>query len=234
MAVAEIILNFLFPRRCVSCGKVGAYLCPHCLSKIILVETPICPVCERPAIGGATHPVCQTRYSLDGLISISAYDGPMRIAIKRLKYRPWISDLGENLVSLIIFYLREKNLADWLISGKVVLVPVPLYKDRQRERGFNQSEILGKLLAQKLSLSFWAGLLLRNRNTKPQAELKGKERQENIKNAFAVNHNSQFIIHNSNILLIDDIWTTGSTLRTCAQVLKRAGFKRVWALTLAR
>lgn len=230
------ILDFLFPRRCVSCGKLGAYLCPACVSKITYTKTPVCPVCERPAIGGATHPGCQTRYALDGLISVAVYEGPIKVAIKRLKYKPWISDMAEKLTEIIVSHLKQNLSIYRYIDKKPAVVPVPLYKKRERERGFNQAALLGKLLAEKLNLEFCPDFLIRQKNTKPQVELKGEERQENIKDAFVINRNSIRRIgrRNSKFLLIDDVWTTGATLRSCGNVLKRAGFKNVWALTLAR
>lgn len=230
--IFSALLDLFFPRRCVACGTLGAYLCPRCFSIARIIEHQVCPVCERPAVGGATHPRCQSRSSLDGLTSICVYEGPVKAAIHRLKYRPWTADLGELLAKIIV------KQGDWRFLAKDremwMAVPVPLHPSRQRERGFNQSEILGRLFAHRLDLKFYPDLLVRVRKTKPQAELKGKEREQNIKEAFKIDPNSQFLIHNSQVLLIDDIWTTGATLKTCGQVLKKAGFGKVWALTLAR
>lgn len=228
------ILDFLFPRRCVSCGKFGSYLCSNCLSQISFIKESVCPVCERSAIGGVTHPGCQTRYSLDGLTSVCVYDGPIKKAIKRLKYKPWISDLGETLASLIFTYLQENTSANQFLNTKPTIIPVPLHSSRERQRGFNQSALLGKLVAREFNLGFTPNLLIRTEKTRPQVELKGKDRLENIRDAFAINKNSEFRIHNSAILVIDDVWTTGATLRACTNVLKRAGASKVWALTLAR
>lgn len=230
------ILDFIFPKCCVSCGAFGIFLCQKCLAKVKFIELPICPVCERPAIGGATHPGCRNRYSLDGLISACVYDGPIKAAVKRLKYKPWITDLGEILVDSVIKYLRENTSINYLIKVKPTVVPVPLHSSRERERGFNQSALIGKLLAQKLNLEFCSDLLCRHKKTKPQAELKGKERLENIMGAFSISPKFPNILISQypNILLLDDVWTTGATLRACGGVLKRSGVKNVWALTLAR
>lgn len=230
----DFFLNLLFPKLCVSCGVFGSYLCQNCAAKIKFIETPICPVCERSAIGGATHPGCQTRNSLDGLISACVYCEPIKAAIKRLKYKPWITDLGEILTSLILKYIQTNNSINYLIELNPVIIPVPLHKNRERQRGFNQSEILGRLLAEKLNLKVIPNLLVRHIITKPQADLEGKERLKNIRGAFSLIQNSQFMIHNSNVLLIDDVWTTGATLRACGGLLKAGGAKKVWTLTLAR
>lgn len=264
----EFLLNILFPRRCVSCGKIGRYICSRCRSIIRIIEQNqhVCPVCERAAIGGETHPKCETKYSLDGLTSFFVYDGPIKKAIKELKYK-FVTDLARELISLInwvdgdeFFHptlstsilqsshstqaIKSKGVAVSVGLSKIVtrrpfadyvLISVPLHQSRFNWRGFNQAEILGKMIAEKLEISFVPNLLIRKRATKPQVELKGKERKENIIGAFAVNPRYSDICHPaSDILLFDDVWTTGTTLRTCGRVLKEAGVKRVWGLTLAR
>ncbi len=185
-------------------------------------------MCERPAVDGVIHPGCQTRYSLDGLVSFFRYDGPVKAAIKRLKYKPYLTELAEMLVKEVTSNRLVGNRFD-----NFTVVPVPLHPRRQRERGFNQAALIGKAVAKELGLQFIDDVLKRTRNTKPQVELKGKERRENIKDAFIISPNI-LISQYPNILLVDDVWTTGSTLRTCGNVLKRNGAKKVWAMTLAR
>lgn len=222
------ILDFLFPRRCVSCGRLGKYICPKCSSIIQIIESQVCPVCERPAIKGATHPGCKTRYSLDGLTSIWVYEGPIKKAIKELKYQ-FVTDLAKELISL-----TPSRWPNRLLEGECyVLTSVPLHWWRQCWRGFNQAEILGKMMAEKLGIKFVPELLVREKSTRPQVELRGKQRRENIADAFSVSPNILVSSYPS-ILLFDDVWTTGATLRTCGNILKRAGAKMVWGLTLAR
>ncbi|MBI2036255.1 ComF family protein [Candidatus Microgenomates bacterium] len=230
MSYLSFFLDFLFPKRCVNCGKLGVYLCLQCQFIIKPVILPICPMCERQAVDGVTHPGCQTRYSLDGLISFFRYDGAVKAAIKRLKYKPYLSELAKILLPPALNGRENKESRGF--AGFVV-VPVPLHPRRQRERGFNQADLIGKAVAEKLGLQFVDGALKRIRNTKPQVELKGKERRENILNAFIISPNI-LISQYPNILLVDDVWTTGSTLRTCGNLLKRAGAKKVWTMTLAR
>lgn len=184
-------------------------------------------MCERQAIDGITHPGCRTRYSLDGLVSFYRYNGPVKAAIKRLKYKPYLSDLVTILVNGDF-----NNEAMQQFSNDFTVVPVPLYPQRERERGFNQAALLGKVIADRLKLPFQDHLLKRTRNTKPQVELKGKDRRENVVDAFAVNKNYTLYAKRY-VLLVDDVWTTGSTMRVCANVLKRAGAKKVWAITIA-
>jgi len=221
-------LDLLFPKRCVSCNRLGSYLCHQCLSKIKFVEYQICPTCQRPSITGATHPKCQTKYSLDGLISITKFEGPIRIAIHKLKYK-WISDLGETLVSLILDNLWKQKA---LPADKFTVVPVPLAPKREHWRGFNQAALLGKIIAQKLEFDFSDSLIIKIKETKPQVELKARERRDNVAGVFKVGVKEE--AEDGNFLLVDDMTTTGATLRSCGLVLKRTGALKVWALTLAR
>lgn len=224
-----MLLDFLFPRRCLGCGQWGRYFCQNCLKIIKPIEKQICPVCEKPAISGKTHAKCQTRYSLDGLTSIFLYEGAIKEAITKLKYK-FVTDLAEELISLSF-----KRLSSYFVfHTSYILVPVPLHPRRQRWRGFNQAELLGQMLAGKFDWQVRSDILLRHRHTKPQTELKGKERKENIKGAFRIKKNSKFIIPNSRFIIFDDVWTTGSTLRECGQVLKRAKARQAWGLTIAR
>jgi len=115
------------------------------------------------------------------------------------------------------------------------LVPIPLNKKRSNWRGFNQTELLGRMIASSFGWKFSSNLLLRKKFTKPQAGLGKKERRKNVKDAFAIN--PQFAkIKNDNleVVIFDDVFTTGSTLKEACKVLKRNGFKTVWGLVLAK
>lgn len=233
-------LDFFFPRRCLSCGEGGNYFCQECVKTIKLIEKQICPVCEKPAINGATHPCCQSEYSLDGLISIFPYEGIIKTAISKLKYK-FITDLARELVSSIIRTIEldkngQFNYLNRLIGmgEEIILVPVPLHWRRKNWRGFNQAELLGRVLAQNFGWQFEENLLVRSRYTKPQIKLKSEQRKENIRGAFKINSNSKIINHKSNIIIFDDVWTTGSTIKEAGVVLKMAGAEIVWGLTIAR
>ncbi|MDD2822574.1 MAG: ComF family protein [Candidatus Daviesbacteria bacterium] len=226
--------DLFFPKKCCGCGKFGSYFCDSCI-KNILQQDLVCPNCEKNSIGGKSHPLCQKRYGLDGLWSLGIYQAPLKKAIQKLKYK-FVSDIAESLIDLMIEYwakytpqfideIKKDRGEGWII------VPVPLYVKRQKWRGFNQSALLGKILASKIGLEYTEALK-RTKHTKPQVGLQGWERKKNIKNAFSFN--SKFLNPNSNILLIDDVWTTGSTLKECCYILKRNGAKSVWAITLAR
>ena len=186
-------------------------------------------------MGGQTHPICRRKFGLDGLWSLGIYQDPLRAAIQQLKYKS-VRELTEVLTDIIIEYwakyqpfildqIKKDGGAGW------VVIPVPLYWWRANDRGFNQSALIGQSLSKKLGLGYCEGLK-RIRYTKPQVKLKGKQRRANISGAFEITENCE--LKTVNCLLIDDVWTTGSTLRECCYVLKRAGAKKVWAITLAR
>ncbi|MBI3485959.1 ComF family protein [Candidatus Daviesbacteria bacterium] len=227
------LLDFLFPKRCVGCKIVGTYFCKDCILEIAQTEL-VCPFCERASIGGVVHPGCKRRFGLDGLWSLGIYQNPLREAIKKLKYK-WVKELALDLVNLTLDYwaryqpyffelIKKDQGKNWLI------VPVPLHFTRQNWRGFNQAALLSKLFAAKMGLEYQEALK-RVRSTKPQVGQLSFDRRQNIKGAFALTGQS---IKGVNVLLVDDVWTTGSTLKECCYVLKRGGAKQVRAITLAR
>lgn len=227
------LLDLFFPKICVGCGRWGSYLCPECVLNI-KQSNLVCPVCERAAVGGVTHPLCRGKWKMDGLWSLGIYEGVLRHIIQKLKYR-WVKEAADNLINLLTEYWARYNPAfldeikkdygkDW------VIVPVPLYWQRQNWRGFNQSASLGKILSKKLGLEYQE-VLKRTRNTKTQVGMDARSRRHNIFNAFRL---SKHYSLNANVLLIDDVWTTGSTLKECCYVLKRSGARKVWAITIAR
>ncbi len=228
------ILDLLFPKTCVSCGKFGSYFCEDCIREIKQTEL-VCPFCERQSLGGVVHKVCERKYGLDGLWSLGIYEGPLRKAIQKLKYK-WVSEIAKDLVDITVEYWAKNSpiLLDQIKKDRGeswVVTSGPLHPRRQNWRGFNQSELLAKLFTQKLGLRY-ENLLKRIRNTTPQMKLLSHQRKQNIKNAFSlVNNEERTTI---NVLLIDDVWTTGSTLKECCYILKRGGAKNVWALTIAR
>ncbi|MBI3283039.1 ComF family protein [Candidatus Curtissbacteria bacterium] len=224
------LLDLVFPKRCVSCGKLGSYICSECFSKIEFIEHPVCPHCERPAVGGRVHPGCFRKYGLNGLIVICRYRGPVRAAIVKIKYK-WVWDIEKVLVDLIV-----QNLWKFDFPSDSALVPVPLHSKRKRWRGFNQAELLARDLAKRFKHPY-VDLLIRNRDTKPQVDLKSGERKKNVLGAFSLRHASRGE-QNRNLvgksfILVDDVFTTGATMSECAKVLKRAGASEVWAMAVA-
>jgi competence protein ComFC len=230
----NLFLDILFPKKCVGCGKYGTYLCRDCILNI-KQDDLVCPQCEKPALGGQTHQICRRKYTMDGLWSLGVYENPLRKIIQKLKYK-YIKEAAGILTDITLEYwakyqpflldeIKKSGGEDW------VIVPVPLHWYRENKRGFNQASLIGKDLAERMGLKYIEALK-RIRYTGQQVKLNEKDRRQNIKNAFILK--SLILNPESNVILIDDVWTTGSTLKECCYVLKRGGAKKVWALTLAR
>lgn len=195
-----------------------------------------CPVCERPTPFGQTHDLCRTRNSLDGLISLFAYEGTIRAALHKLKYK-LITDLESEFWGIIKSDLEKRGeeilvLKKYISEEKPIVIPIPLYWYKEHFRGFNQSSLFGKRIADYYKLQFLDKILVRARSVPSQTKLTQKEREENVKGIFSINSNYQLPI--TNYLLVDDVWTTGATMKEAAKTLKSAGAKRVWGLTVAR
>ena len=228
------VLDVLFPKKCIGCSKEGSYFCLSCEARIFHPNL-ICPKCKNISPNGQTHDKCQEKVTLDGLWSLGIYKNPLKNAILQLKYK-YTKEITQNLVDVLIKYWENSKpfIYQQIIKDKGIgwiIVPVPLYWYRANSRGFNQSSLIGQSLSRKLSLEYCEGLR-RIRSTKSQVSIKGKDRYQNMKNAFS--RNTKYSVQEKNILLIDDVWTTGSTMKECCIVLKKAGAKKVWAITLAR
>lgn len=210
----EQILNLIFPKKCIGCQKEGVWFCENCISKVALCEMPLLRFADS---------------KLDGLISIAYFKEPLKEAIHAFKY-DGIRELVCPLSKLAIKHLEDDRLK---FIKSFILIPIPLYKDKELERGFNQAALLTEEIAKKLNLKILKDGLVKTKKTKAQMELKGKERRENVKGTFAFIGDKKEI-RNKKILLVDDVITTGSTLNEAAKVLKRAGAKVVWGLVVAK
>jgi len=192
----------------------------------------ICLACNRGSIDGLTHPGCQGKYTIDGAFSAIAYKGIVRKLIYNFKYKPYLADLKKSLVELFYESIIQQEIFQKIYASSPILVPIPLHRKRLNKRGYNHAKLLAEGLSRKLNLRF-IDVLRRSKDTKSQFGLKLKDRRDNIKNAFSILPNVP-IIQLPNILLVDDILTTGSTLLEAARILKKNGASRVWGLTLAR
>ncbi len=227
--IQKTILDGLFPIRCLGCGKFDEWICTNCHSTLPILTDQHCPVCKkRITPNGVVCPQCHetTKKSFDGVFVASYYhDKLLKKAIHYYKYR-FVKDLSEPLALLLAQSIQNSTLV-----APDIIIPVPLHKRRYRWRGFNQTSKLAKKL--DLQIPVITDILIRVRYTVPQVKMKNKnKRQENLNNAFIVKDASQVV--GKNILLIDDVMTTGATLTECARVLKTAGAKTVYCLVLAR
>ncbi len=221
-----VVLNLLFPQRCIGCGKEGDLICYSCQTSLPRVMPPLCPRCGRPQPGGMLCSSCVSwRAEIDGIRSPFRFEGVMREAIHQLKYRK-LRALATTLAQL---------LNDYLITNPVpgdVLVPVPLHRKRLRERGYNQSSLLARELSKLNNLAVVGDCLVRQRHASPQARASNvDERQRNVADAFAC---CDCRLRGKQVLLIDDVSTSGVTLDACASALKAAGATSVWGLVVAR
>ncbi len=158
--------------------------------------------------------------------AVFKYRGVIRKAIVSLKYK-FVYDIVDELVEEIVKRIKSKK------YHGITLVPIPLFWRRENFRGFNQSEILGRKIAEKMDWKFIPDLLIRNKNTHPQVGLKGLARHQNLSNVFSINPNyAQGNRHP--ILIFDDVYTTGSTIKEARKVLETAGFTKIYSLTIAR
>ncbi len=222
------ILDLVFPKTCLICGKSGRYICRKCLRKVSYAKQ-LCPACNKPSIDGVVHIKCKTAWGLDGVVCIWAYGGVVRKAILTLKYK-YSSDVAKELASCLDEEIKKGKT---VLPKNVVLVPIPLHKKRKNWRGFNQTEEIGKLLARAQRWAYCPDLVTREGLRKPQTELKGKQRRKNVVGVFSLNRAFENSLKQKTILLFDDVYTTGSTLKEAGKVLKRNGSKKVWGLTIA-
>ena len=231
--VLETLWDLFFPRHCVGCGSALAtgWICSVCRDSVPPIEPPRCETCSRPFPGIAQDFVCENcrdrSFYFQCAVAVLPSRGYVRELVHRLKYghELW---LAEPLGELLALAWDDERLAGRTFDG---IVPVPLHPLRQRERGFNQAEILAREVARSGNVPLLE-VLRRPHYTETQTHFNRRQRMENLRDAFTLRHNAG--VQEKNLLLVDDVLTTGSTLNECARVLKLAGAKSVCALTVAR
>jgi ComF family protein len=224
----HFLLDLIFPIRCIGCGTEGSWFCETCTERVKLKTEQNCPVCWQVSPGGQTCGNCKNKTDLAGLRVAASYEANPELAraVKTLKYK-FSDPLATNLGSLLVRAIQTKQ----NYPGERILVPVPLHPRRKNWRGFNQAELLARTAAEKLNLPV-ENILLRTKNTPQQARLSRTARLINLKDAFAIQPETN--LQNKTVILIDDVASTGATLGECASALRKAGAKSVWGLVLAR
>jgi ComF family protein len=231
------IADLTFPPRCITCGVVleehgPLPFCPHCAAGIRLIRSPLCPRCGNPfpSTEGEDHLcgeclVTQRSYAVARAVGL--YEETLLKAIHLFKYRERIG-IGKVLGNLMADFAG--NIWDMTVFS--VIMPVPLHRKRLRERGFNQAVILARGIAKRFALPLDFLTLRRTVFTKPQVGLGKEDRSVNVRGAFVVRKPEQTV--GKRILLVDDVYTTGSTLAECARTLLNAGADSVAVFTLAK
>ena len=236
------ILDALFPAFCASCGKEGAYICKNC--ELFLGEAAlICPVCNVSSLGGIRHAYCESsRYGLDGLASIWEYEGIVKHLLGQVKY-VGITHIVEELVRRAFAAMakdqqRFASFLSFIFEENTVITYVPIFLRREKRRGFNQAQLIAREVG-KVAGKEVLPLLRKTKNTESQTNLDKEQRLQNMKDAFVFNAKNGTP---QRVVLVDDIWTTGATMKECCKELKKAlrpgsgqgGVEKVWGFTLAR
>jgi ComF family protein len=233
----RVLLDILFPPLCHVCKSFipeagELHLCTDCRQKIVPVSSPQCIVCGNPfnTEGGIDHlcgPCSITPKPFVSARAAVSFLGPVKELIHRLKYGK-----KTHLARPLAILTAER--LDPFVSeaGIELIVPVPLHLRRLRARGFNQALLIAQYLSKKFSITLSSNNLRRIRWTEPQVNLSVDERIKNVREAFSVKDPEQF--EGKIILLVDDVYTTGSTVAECAKVLKFCGASGVYVATVAR
>ena len=210
------ILNILFPNKCIGCFDYNQnLLCNNCL-KQIQIHNNFIPL----------------NNNLNSILYCMDYKNPIvKELIHKFKYQKITSlkDIFENILNQSLEKYKNTFNQDW------ILIPVPLHTFKQRIRGFNQSEILSNSISKILNIKSYNNILIRFKNNPPQANQEDiQKRKQNAKNIFKINENTKYLINNKNIILIDDVFTTGSTLNECATILKQNNVNKIISICLAK
>lgn len=226
-----MLKDLLFPKMCLVCNHLGTYICLKCEKKLIPVKNDSCLYCGNTSYLGLTHKFCRKKNGVDGLLSIFLYNPPLKAIIRNLKYKGVYDAFRELFFSIkeseVIKYYKFKH-----TYPRAILQPIPLHRNKLLQRGFNQSVYIANFF-RSITKYETAHLLVRSKNTFAQAQTKDRRsRMLNIKDAFLLTDTAT--IERKNIILVDDVVTTGSTVMEAASVLKTAGASNVFVFSLAR
>lgn len=235
----KLLIRFLeifFPSHCLNCQVLvskSALFCPDCFKKVKFITNSKCEICSYPfevEIKNAL-PFCGKclikKPSFDKVVTLFKYNYVIKKIIGAIKYQNQ-GFLGKKFAKMLVQKIKKEEINFDLI------IAVPLHIERLKKRKFNQSIFLAKSLAKELNKDFFTDLLFRVKNSKPQAKLRKKERIKNVKRAFIVNKKYRDFVAGKNILLVDDVMTSGATVENCAKELKRRKANKVFVVTIAK
>lgn len=223
----KAILDLLFPRRCPVCGEIvrpaGSLICLSCLPELSFTTPPVCKKCGKE-IADETVEYCRDcmarPHTFEYGVALLNYNEAARRSVSQIKYnnkREYLDFYGKALAARYAGTIARMSVD--------AIVPVPVHPSRKRRRGFNQAEVLAQILGKYLNIPVSPDLLIRTRKTHPQKDLTPRERLSNLKGAFTAPPIPPSI---RSVLLIDDIYTTGSTIEACTCTLKTAGIRHVY------
>ena len=226
----KLFLDMLYPRRCPVCHDIavpgGSRICNVCREKLKPITGPRCFRCSKPLKREEQEYCkdCRKTRLFDQGIGIFPYGSVLQESLFKLKYGKR-QEYGSFYGQIAAVYSREiiRNL------GVEIIIPIPLHRKRMEKRGYNQAELIAEALGKTLCIPVDSRLMKRKVNTRPQKELDYRERKQNMKNAFFLKGENRY----RRILLVDDIYTTGSTIEAAAELLKRNGAENVFFLTIA-
>lgn len=230
----EALKDLLFPPVCLGCERRldssrPPLFCPDCLVELAFIRSPYCGRCGMPFVTGADH-LCgdclSDHFAFDLARSLLLYQPPIAAIILALKFGGHLTAL----TSLEALVARSECVRSF--AEPDLVLPVPLHPGRLRKRGFNQALLLARGCFPHWRHKINTGLLVRSRQTTPQSQLSGKERRSNLRNVFTLSHPSA--VAGKRVLLVDDVFTTGSTVNECSKVLRKNGAERIEVFTLAR
>lgn len=234
-SIKNVILDVLFPPKCIICGKIisqDGCLCFTCWGKIDFITFPYCSCCGVPFSYEIEEDLICGKCILkkpkyDKAVAVFVYNKYSNDIIHKFKY----NDCSYAAKTLSNWMVREGKK---LISDTDLIIPVPLHKLRLMTRFYNQAALLAKFISKNTKIKCDFKSLKRVKNTKQQFGLTLKQRAKNVRNAFFIPEQFKENIKGKNILLVDDVMTTGATINACSYVLKKAGAKKVYVLTLGR
>lgn len=229
--IKNILLDIIFPSICLNCRKElineNGSVCNNCIDSIKTNNSTFCPVCRARLPNN--QKICHQKVTFILAAAGEYGESTLQNIIKLFKYQG-IENLAPVLGKIIIKYLNSLNPKISILNS--VIIPIPLHKNRERQRGFNQSKLLAKYISDYFNLPLVEGIE-RTKKTKPQAQIKNKEeRLKNISDCFKIKNPES--IKGKNIILVDDVFTTGDTINEAVKILKENDAKNIIALVVAK
>ena len=231
MKIKEALASIVFPPRCPVCDEVihvGKDTCDDCRKKVVCIGEPVCKKCGKP-LENQRREYCsdcarKQHYFFQGK-AVFVYQGEIRQSMYRFKYnnkREYASYYAKEAARIYGGWIRRKQIE--------AIVPVPMYRWKEKGRGYNQATVFAAALGERMRLPVEKRMVKRIRNTTPQKELNDVERKANLKKAFQLVPD---IVKYKKILIVDDIYTTGSTIDAVAEVLLQAGVDEIYFLCIS-